>query len=245
MVEAVVLAAGRGSRLEGLTADRPKPMVEVGGMTLIERAVRALREAGIDEVKLVVGYRAEAFSFLSLPCFNNPDWAQSGIFRSLLCAAPLLEASLAIVCYGDIFFEASDVARLAATGGDIVVAYDPAASTLWSKRFTEPLADLENFILGADGRCIRIGGRLERDTRLDGQFTGLFKLSPRGWAALCRTAKALPQEMRQTIDMTSLLSRALAAGVVVEAMPLEGKWGEVDQPSDVKLYERLYFQVGG
>jgi choline kinase len=245
VIEAVILAAGRGSRLQELTADRPKPMVKVGGTTLVQRAVRSLYRAGVGPVKLVVGYRAEALRFLGLPFIDNPEWAETGIFWSLSHAAPTLSAAPAIVCYGDIFFETADVARLVEEPGDIVVGYDPAALALWSQRFADPFVDLENFAVDAAGRCTRIGGRLERGERLDGQFTGLFKLTPRGWADLCRTADALPLAKRRVVDMTSLLALAIVDGIALRAMPLQGKWGEVDEPSDITLYERLYFQASG
>lgn len=243
MISAVILAAGRGSRLGQLTSELPKPLIQLGGMTLVERAIASLRDAGITEPRLVVGYRAESFDFLKLPRFSNAEWAQTGIFWSLRSAAHFLERHSAVVCYGDIFFAARDVVRLADATGDIVVAYDSAAFALWSQRFSDPYSDLENFEVAADGRCTKIGGKLARGDRLDGQFTGLFKLTPRGWANLCMTVNALPPARQRTVDMTSLLALAMADGVAVHTVPLAGNWGEIDQPSDIALYERLYFQA--
>jgi len=57
---AVILAAGKGNRLEPLTADVPKCMVEIGGEPLLERALRALASHGIAEAVIVIGYLAEA-----------------------------------------------------------------------------------------------------------------------------------------------------------------------------------------
>jgi choline kinase len=57
--KAIVLAAGVGSRLRPFTADRPKCLVEVGGRTLIEHQLRALRACGVEDVVMVVGYCAD------------------------------------------------------------------------------------------------------------------------------------------------------------------------------------------
>jgi choline kinase/phosphatidylglycerophosphate synthase len=54
----VVLAAGRSSRLHGITGGGSKALVRLGGLTLIERAVRTLLSAGVERVIVVVGYRA-------------------------------------------------------------------------------------------------------------------------------------------------------------------------------------------
>ena len=62
MLPAVYLAAGEGSRLRPLTADRPKAMLDVGGVPLARRALESLRRAGVTEVVAVTGYRAEAWA---------------------------------------------------------------------------------------------------------------------------------------------------------------------------------------
>ena len=58
--KAVILAAGRGTRMRELTAELPKPMIEVRGKPVLQHIVEGLRNAGIAELLLVVGYRADA-----------------------------------------------------------------------------------------------------------------------------------------------------------------------------------------
>ena len=56
---AIILAAGNGSRMGSLTADRPKALLEVAGRTLIDRQIDALRECGIRNVTVVNGYQQQ------------------------------------------------------------------------------------------------------------------------------------------------------------------------------------------
>ena len=63
MMRAIILAAGRGSRLGHLGNDRPKCFVELEGKPLIERQIAALRRGGADEIGVVRGYRAEMIDF--------------------------------------------------------------------------------------------------------------------------------------------------------------------------------------
>ena len=61
---AVIMAAGTASRFAPLSYERPKALIEVKGEILIERQIKQLREAGIDEIILVVGYMKESFEYL-------------------------------------------------------------------------------------------------------------------------------------------------------------------------------------
>src|SRR5881394_370316 len=58
--KAVVLAAGRGTRMRELTSEVPKPMIEVRGKPVLQHIIEGLRNAGIGELLVVVGYRADA-----------------------------------------------------------------------------------------------------------------------------------------------------------------------------------------
>jgi len=60
-VKAVLLAGGRGTRMGSLTDETPKPLLQVGGRLLIERAIEKLARAGISDVIISTGYRAEQF----------------------------------------------------------------------------------------------------------------------------------------------------------------------------------------
>ena len=55
----VILAAGRGSRLNGAAASRPNAWSKRAASTLVERQIRALRRAGIDDIAVVVGCQAD------------------------------------------------------------------------------------------------------------------------------------------------------------------------------------------
>ena len=63
-MNAIILAAGLGIRLRPLTNDKPKCMVEVAGIPMVERQIQYLHEAGITDITLVSGYKAESLDYL-------------------------------------------------------------------------------------------------------------------------------------------------------------------------------------
>src|SRR5258708_36933695 len=56
---AVILAAGRGTRMRELTVDVPKPMIEVRGKPVLQHIVEGLRDAGVRRFLIIVAYHAE------------------------------------------------------------------------------------------------------------------------------------------------------------------------------------------
>ena len=58
-MKAVILAAGEGNRLKPITSTRPKPMIPLVGKPLLEHTILGLKNAGIDEILLIVGYKKE------------------------------------------------------------------------------------------------------------------------------------------------------------------------------------------
>lgn len=63
-MNAIILAAGMGTRLRLLTNDRPKCLVEVNGIPMVERQIQFLKEKGIEDITLISGYKAEALDYL-------------------------------------------------------------------------------------------------------------------------------------------------------------------------------------
>lgn len=63
-MNAIILAAGMGTRLRPLTNDRPKCLVAVNGVPMVERQIHFLKERGIDDITLISGYKAEALDYL-------------------------------------------------------------------------------------------------------------------------------------------------------------------------------------
>jgi choline kinase len=238
-MKAVILAAGRGSRMGALGDVRPKCLVELAGHPLLERQVAALRRGGADAVGIVRGYRADMLDVPGIHGFLNERWSQTNMVMSLACAAPWLRAEPVIVSYADIFYRAALIADLAAAQGDLVITYDRQWRTLWSRRFADPLADAETFRRGASGELLEIGGKTARIDDIEGQYMGLLKFTPESWRAVEALLATLEPAVRDRLDMTSLLRRLLAAGIRIDTCGTDGQWGEADNPGDVELYEQM------
>jgi L-glutamine-phosphate cytidylyltransferase len=240
MMRAIILAAGRGSRMGHLGEDRPKCLVELEGKPLIERQIAALRRGGADEIAVVRGYRAELIDFPGLSFFANERWAETNMVMSLVAAATWLRSGPVVVSYADIFYHSELVHQLSDAPGPLVVSYDRAWRPLWIRRFTDPLADAETFRIDDAGQLLEIGGKTERIEGIMGQYMGLLKFTPRAWNDVEILLGGLDARTRDRLDMTGLLRRLLAeTNLVINTLATDGQWGEIDNPRDVALYQEM------
>jgi len=238
-MRAIILAAGRGSRLGPLGDGRPKCLVELSGKPLVERQVAALRRGGVREIGIVRGYRAHMIQLPGVVYFENPRWSETNMVGSLCAAAQWLRAGPVIVSYADIFFRHALVRELVESQDDLAIAYDPNWRTLWTRRFAEPLSDAETFRADAGGRLLEIGGKARAVEEIKGQYMGLLRIAPAAWRAIEELLGRLDRQARDRLDMTGLLQRLLEQHFPIATIAADGQWGEVDSASDLALYEGM------
>lgn len=237
-MKAIILAAGRGSRMKSMTDDRPKCLVELRGKSLLEWQLAALGAAGISQIAIVTGYKRELLAGHAPREFYNPRWAETNMVSSLACAQEWLQTEPCIVSYSDIFYEASAVESLMESNADLAVTYDPHWLELWEKRFGDPLLDAETFRLSPDGTLAEIGNKPQSVQEVQGQYMGLLRFTPTGWAELVRIRSGLTSAECDRMHMTGTLQKVIKAGrVPVAALRYEKPWGEVDSVDDLRQYE--------
>ena len=98
---AVIIAAGFGARMVPITLNTPKPLVRVKGNRIVDSALDALKEAGIEEVYLIRGYLAEQFDQLlykypNIKFIENPLYNEANNLSSIVAAGDLLSRSYII-----------------------------------------------------------------------------------------------------------------------------------------------------
>lgn len=236
---AVILAAGRGSRLGHLTDEKPKCLTMVAGRTLLDWMLSALLQAGIERVLIVSGYGYESLDLCrsaSISTLHYAQWAETNMLGTLQTAHTWLAAAPCLIAYSDIAVVSAHIASLRATAGDIVVANNTQWRALWAERFADPLLDAETFAVEAS-MLRKIGGRATEIGQIGGQFMGLVKTTPTGWAQL-NTLMMNEPHLARTGDTTQLLARALQAALPIHVVDCAGGWIEIDSESDLRAVER-------
>jgi L-glutamine-phosphate cytidylyltransferase len=238
-MKAIILAAGQGTRLRPYTLDKPKCLVEVDGVSLLDRQLSVLRSRGIDEILLLGGYLAEMLQGKATQVLINRRYAETNMVFSLFCAEDYLEGEV-IVAYGDIVYSGVILDRLIACTADIAVTIDLAWESYWRARNEDPLSDAETLRLAPDGQILEIGKKPTSIVEVEGQYMGLMKFSDKGLSTLrgeyheALKSGLLGKRPVEKAHMTDMLQALIERGQSVQSVSIRGSWIEVDTVKDLR-----------
>jgi len=239
-MQAVILAAGRGSRMKEATADKPKCLNELLGRSLLHWQLKALKEAQIENILVVTGYLSEKIAG-DFQTVKAPHWTSSNMVETLRNASAWLEKMPTVVSYSDIVYCSDHVKSLIDTQYDIAITYDKLWEKLWSVRFEDPLSDAEIF-LEENGILKEIGQRATNISEIHGQYMGLLYFTPKGWGLIKNLLNEFSQDEINALDMTALLNICLTKKIQIGAIPVYGKWCEADSMKDIEVYQQKIVQ---
>ena len=235
---AVILSAGKGSRLLPLTADRPKCLLELAGKTLLEWQLDALFEAGIKEIFVVTGFRPDL-----VDAVVTARGADTGIVRTLfnpfyhvadnLGSAWMARAAMDrdfVLLNGDTLVSPPLVRKLiAAEEAPICLAID-----------RKPQYDADDMKVLCDGRrVVRIDKRLEPGS-FNAESIGMLRFMGEGPEAFVDAAERLLRAADGTSHFYLRVIDRLADTGIVAAESIENlEWAEVDYPADLEAARAL------
>jgi choline kinase len=226
----IILAAGKGSRLNGTIGDKPKCLLRVGGKTLVERQIEALTSVGITDIVVVVGCQADSVRRTCgarITYVENARFAQTNSLYSLWLARPLLYDGF-VVMNCDVLFHPRMLADL------ITARHEDALLIAYQDEDAEPFGDEEMKVQVRRGRVTDIAKTMSAD-EADGENVGIVKFGREGAHLLSRlldqrvTAGGLRDWAPKAFGDFARLRPLYALGT--RGLP----WTEIDFPQD---YER-------
>lgn len=238
-LKAIILAAGQGMRLRPYTLDRPKCLVEVGGVSLLDRQLAVLAAESIQPIILIGGYRIEMLRRPGLIVRENSRYAETNMVWTLFCAEEDLEDDV-LICYGDIVYSREILQAVINSTADIAVAIDLEWESYWRARNEDPLSDAETLKMTKEKKILEIGQKPKSLSEIEGQYMGLMKFSKKGVSDLKRIfgyAKVdgdLRGKSPENAYMTDLLQFMIDSGLQLDAVTVDGNWVEIDTVQDLE-----------
>ncbi len=244
--KAIILAAGSGSRLQPLTELRPKPLVEVNGVSILGNALRHLQAVGVTEVTIVVGYRKHAIQFaigaqfgaMEVRYIENDRFAETGSAHSLWLARDELLSGSLFLLEGDIIFERAVLERLIS---------DPARDAAAVAAFDHHMQG-SAVLLNGERRIVELRtGRTAVDICANGpvlfKTINLFRFDQ----ATLRDRLVPGLDAQHSIGRNNLYVEQVLQQLIEEggfdltAVRCDDlKWYEIDSPADLMIAEAVF-----
>ena len=226
-MKGVILAAGKGSRLNGTAGDKPKCLVETGGITLLERQIRTLEQAGIDDIVVVVGCQAErvrAACGRKITYVENSRFSETNSLYSLWTARALLCQGF-VVLNCDVLFHPGLLDDLLATHQDAALLID------YRKPGDPAYGDEEMKVKVRDGLVVDMSKTMP-PAEADGENLGIVKFGPKSAPHLIAILDRVVAEGGLR-DWAPKAFREFAQDRPLQAVGTNGHpWIEIDFPAD-------------
>lgn len=229
-INAIILAASRGSQLGELTVDIPKTMLKINGAPILHTFINQLNDIGIKDITVVRGYKKEMVNLPNIKMIDNDNFATTTDLGSLILAMEEVKGTT-IIAYGDILVKPHVIQELINSNADITIMVDSLYEdqSLLDLVVTQDAYDKTKF---------------EQETKLlyispteigqaTGEFIGLWKVSAKGAIQV--------KEILKNNDVTTIyeLLSQLAKHNTVACKFIQGSWIDIDEVVDLQTIAKV------
>lgn len=248
-MKAIIIGAGRGSRLMPTTADTPKCFAEVNGKRILDWTIDAFKQNGVTDICFIGGYQIDKVrqAYPQFTFRHNAGWENNNILASLMHAEDQMDEPF-ICCYSDILFTPEVVKRTLASDADISLVIDTDWRSRYVHRTNHPEDDAEKAQI-KDGLVTRVHREIPSD-QAAGEFIGVAKFSKTGARMMrdnyhrCRylnTGK--PFREAKTFEKAYLIllfQEMIEGGIRFSAVTTPGGYMEIDTQEDFELARKYW-----
>lgn len=241
-MKAIILAAGKGTRLKKYTKNLPKGMLDFNGKTIIERQIELYKSVGIKEIIIVRGYKAEKITYPNVKYFLNENFETTNMVSSLFCANEAFNSEI-IVSYSDILFEREMLLELMKSKKQVSIMIDDNWREYWIKRYGSDKFDVEELQIDSQGLIKSIGSEVFNQNKIDYRYVGLLKFTK---SAIMELYDFYNQSVIQDqnfnlngdmksltqFSMTDFLSVLITKGEKIYGVSYKNGWLEFDTNTD-------------
>ena len=247
-MKAIFIAAGEGSRMNNLTVNTPKPLIDVNGKSILQRQICLLQKFHIDEILIITGPFSNKYTFENVSYINDKNFKKHDQLGSLGTALNEIHGDVLII-FGDILFDKSVLYSVCKNNADIVLTVDMN----WDKyldRHDNPLENSDKVGM-IDGQIKRIfKDKTEQDKKFDiGEFIGLMKLNDIGSKKFKQifldlqknhSGKFHDANSFHDAKLVDFLQEMIEQKIKIMPEIIDGLWCEIDTVQDLEIAKKKF-----
>jgi choline kinase len=233
-MEAIILAAGLGSRLSPITDSIPKSLVPVNGVPIIVKQIDSLLDNGIRDITIVSGYKSKVLEsnlqkrYRALNFIMNREYIITNNMYSAYLALKTMGDTGFLMMNADVFFDSSVISSLIEFNAPNAIVVDIGSCTEESMKVT-----VHNGLLKSISKSTSESDAL-------GNSIDVYKFSSAGGKAFLKKCCEYIEEKKEMKLWSEVAINDIFSEIEFEACPLNGRWFEIDNYEDLKSAEWLF-----
>ena len=248
-MEAIILAAGQGSRLAESTLDLPKPLVDINGISLIQRQINLLQKKSISKITIIRGYKLDKFQLKNVNYVNDKKFDEHDQLGSLISGIHEIKNDVLII-FGDILFDENIIKQMIQSKEEITVAVDSNWRKSYEVRSDNPI-ELAGKVLIKNNQIIEFSENLpiKKEGFEIAEFLGLIKIKKNKTEQIRNLLKELTKNHKgkfhdaksfQYAKLTDFLQELIDLRFRITPVMINGDWCEIDTPMDLELARKKF-----
>jgi len=248
-MKAIILAAGSGIRLDEHTKDIPKVLLDINGKSILERQISLLRRHGVNEIFVVTGYKKEKYTMEDVEYLFNPKYSETEQLASMMVARRKISDDVLII-FGDIIFDDDILRQVLSSNDNITIAIDLDWKKSYEERSDNPIEIADKVVI-EQKKVVQISAKKISSESKDktGEFLGIIKLSADSSKTIIKKYEELEKShigkfhdanSLEKAKLVDILQELIDSGTKISALPISGKWCEIDTPKDLERARRIF-----
>ena len=248
-LKAIILAAGKGSRLIETTFGSPKPLIDINGISLIQRQIDVLNKKNIKKITIIRGYKLSEFQLKNVNYIDDKKFDEHDQLGSLIAGIDGIDQEI-IIIFGDILFDEEIIKQMILSEESISVAVDLDWKKSYEKRHDNPI-ELAGKVLIKNNQILEFSEHLpiEKEGFEIAEFLGLIKIKNIATEKIRNLLKELSQNHKgkfhdaksfQYAKLTDFLQELISLKIKITPVFINGNWCEIDTPMDLEIARKKF-----
>ena len=236
-MKAIILAAGRGTRIPQFTKNKPKCLIKIDKKTILERQINFLFKLKIKDIIIIKGFKKEKILIKKVKYIVNKNYKKNEQLDSLFCAKSEFTEDI-LILFSDIIYDFSIIKKIYNQKKNLItLAVDKNWQNRYKFRFDHPEEQADKVKINKKNNIIKIGKKLKIE-ETNGEFLGIFKISKMGCKVILENYKKYQNTaIKQIHDFLKFLINKC---IPISSLSVQGKYMEIDTFNDYKLAKKMF-----
>ena len=238
-MQSLILAAGRGTRIEKITKTKPKCLININKKSILKRQIDFFRKLKINKINIIKGYKQNKISYKKINYIVNKKFKNTEQLDSLFVAKKILKSEL-IITFSDIIYDFSVIKKIfKSKSKNIIVAIDKKWKKRYANRFDHPYAQADKVKI-SNNKITKIGKNLSIK-EANAEFVGMLKLNSYGCKIFLKEYKNLIKKRKTNkLQLHNFIQHLIEKKYQISFVEISGKLMEIDTYNDYKIARELF-----